>query len=421
MKNNLHINFFSLKAKSLAFGFWLLAFGLNAQVNCVINGGFDIVTNCTDPYPGYIIFAPPWDTLANGGGYGNVMNKCYPRATNSGIPFNLGGNAYQEPRTGNGYAYVAFFKLTSNPAVNWRWYIQQKIAYKLNPGKSYCVTYWASFINYCGYAVDELGAYFDDGSLQSIAPLKEAPANPQVKSPSGVFYADTLNWMKVQGTFTANGTEEYITLGNFRLNAAVSYTNLYGYTSGVGSYFIDDVSVIETDLPAFAGVDMYCIPGDSVFIGRASEIGLNDDCFWYKLPNTISSIDTVAGLWVKPIITTTYVVKQDICGMVKWDTVVVNQSAVGLKDLSFKSDDLRFYPNPASKELNIEFLKVIISNTNYKLSIINSLGQIIREEELVFKEKKATLNIKELKNGIYSFHLKNSKGQIIEKRFVVIN
>jgi len=34
-----------------------------------------------------------------------------------------------------------------------------------------------------------------------------------------------------------------------------------------------------------------------------------------------------AGMYVKPAVTTTYVVRQEICGVVKWDTVVVFQSA----------------------------------------------------------------------------------------------
>ncbi len=34
-------------------------------------------------------------------------------------------------------------------------------------------------------------------------PLRSAIVNPQVKGPTGVFYSDTLNWMRIQGLYTA--------------------------------------------------------------------------------------------------------------------------------------------------------------------------------------------------------------------------
>ncbi len=398
----------------MAFGF------IKSQVNYVKNPSFEYASNCGDPFGGFITLATPWDTLHNGGGYGIEMNKCYPQSSNCGVPYNLSGGGYQVPRTGNAYAYMIFLKFTPNPAVNWRGYIQQKMANKLTAGKSYCVTYWASLVNYVNYGVDELSGYFDDGSIQSIGVAKEAIANPQVKSPSGVFYADTLKWMKVQGSFTANGTEEYITIGNFRTTAATTFTALDGNTTaGIASYFIDDVSVIETNLPAFAGADKYVILGDSVFIGRPSEIGLDDDCFWYKLPNTTTPIDTVAGLWVKPVVTTTYVVKQDICGTVKWDTVVVNKGYVGLNELVIKNDNIILSPNPVNEKLNIQFNINDLDKEFTKAEIINSVGQLVRIIDLNYINKQAVIDIKELSNGVYLLNLKSNKSQSINKRFVV--
>lgn len=190
-KNN--ISKHTLKAKRnilLAFSFCFLAFSPKAQVNYVQNGSFEKIDTCMQfSGPVAAIYnAPPWDTLVNGGG-GNclIMNRCFNPNNYAGVPYNLNGGGYQEPRSGDSYAYFIFLKLTPNPAVNWRNYIQQKMTHKLILGKSYCVTYWANLVNYVNYAVDELGAYFDDGSIQSIAPIKEAPANPQVKSPSGIF------------------------------------------------------------------------------------------------------------------------------------------------------------------------------------------------------------------------------------------
>lgn len=390
---------------------------LFSQVNKVINGGFETLDSCVLAMQTPSIWAAahvnltsPWDTLKSGGGNGNILHKCFNPNNRCGIPYNLAGGGFQNPHSGDGYAYIVYFKLTPNPAVNWRWYIQQKMVSKLTAGKSYCVTYWASLINYVNYGVDELGAYFDDGSIQSIAWSKEALANPQVKSPSGVFYTDTLNWMKVQGTFIATGSEEYITLGNFRSNAATSYTAIDGASSGISSYFIDDVSVIETNLPAYAGPDIYGIPGNTVYLGRPSEIGLDDACFWYKLPNTTTPIDTVAGITVTVGTTNqAYIVKQDICGVIKYDTVVVYASGVGKEEFGLEKLDLRIYPNPAKELLYVEVNGI----KNYEIKILNTLGQTVLQEEV--KNEKTSINLKELKSGFYFIELSTNVGVVIKK------
>lgn len=330
------------------------------------------------------------------------MHRCTNPNNYTGIPFNLLGGGYQEPKTGDAYAYVPYFKLTPNPAINWRLYIQQKMAKKLIAGKSYCVTYWVSLVNYVNYGIDELAAYFDDGSIKSIGVALEAHANPQIKSPTGVFYTDTLNWMKVQDSFIANGTEEYITLGNFRTNAATTYTALDGnWSAGCAAYFIDDVSVIETDLPAYAGNDIYGIPGNTVYLGRPSEIGLDDNCIWYNLENPLIPIATKAGITVTVATTNqTYTVKQNVCGNIKQDTVIVYASAVGIKALTEALEvNILIYPNPSSSNINIDYLN-FNTNQTLKLQLINNLGQTVLNENL--KTKISQINVSNLPNGIYT-------------------
>ncbi len=420
-----------MKAKRnilLAFSFLFLTVTVKGQVNYVVNGGFEQLDSCSIYMQNNTIWnyvpvslCQQWDTLKNGGGGGLVMHDCFNPNPSSGVPYNLYGGGYQNPRTGNAYTYFIFLKLTPNPAVNWRNYIQQKMSHKLIAGKNYCVTYWASLVNYVNYGVDELGAYFDDGSLQSIGPLKEAPANPQIKSPSNVFYMDTLNWMKVQGTFIANGTEEYISLGNFRYTAATTYTALDGnWTSGLCNYFIDDVSVIETDLPAYAGPDIWGIPTNTVYLGRQREIGLDDDCFWYKLPNVTTPIDTAAGITVTvAAITQTYVVKQDICGNVKHDTVIVYASGVGINEAIVTSSQIKTYPNPAQNFLDIKIDSEKLKSEIFKLRVINSIGEVVTEDDIVFKNNLATINTSNFNNGFYIISIETSEHYTINKMIVV--
>src|SRR5690606_19202302 len=137
------------------------------------------------------------------------------------------------------------------------------------------------------------------------------------------------------GTFVAQGNEKYALLGNFLADNAVTTTSIGGpfYPSKWTDVCIDDVSCIELNLPAFAGPDTTFIPGDSLFLGREPDVGIDEACIWYKMPGT-TPIDTVAGFWIKPTEACTYVVRQEICGLVKWDTVRITLNTVGIKSLS---------------------------------------------------------------------------------------
>ncbi len=53
------------------------------------------------------------------------------------------------------------------------------------------------------------------------------------------------------------------------------------------------------------------------------------------------------------------------------------------------------------------------------MQILNNLGQLIREEEIIFKDRNTCVNTKELANGIYLLHLKTANGISISKRFVI--
>ena len=93
----------------------------------------------------------------------------------------------------------------------------------------------------------------------------------------------------------ANGTEKYLVIGNFKTDAATT-TSATGVSSGVWSeYFIDDVSVIDYNLLAYAGPDKNIFLGDSAFIGRPPEIGL--ECTWTTGTTTVGN---GGGIWVKP-------------------------------------------------------------------------------------------------------------------------
>ncbi len=417
--------FFKIAKGFFAFRFSLFAFSVNAQVNYVPNPGFEKLDSCvaqfqnafTWPYIP-IQLASPWDTLKNGGGNvgGFLCNKCFNPNQNCGVPKNAGSaggcgtitGSYQVPHSGNGYLYIEYFK---TPPANsaWRTYAQSPLTNTLITGKIYCVTYFVSLSNRSNAAIDEISAYLDDGTIQSIAPRFEALATPQIKSPTGVFFMDTLNWMKIQGTFTATGNESYITLGNFRTPTATNYT-LLCFSGGVAEYYVDDVSVIDLNLSAYAGPDKYIISGDSTFIGRPPEIGL--ECTWY---NGTVTVGIGGGIWVKPNTTTTYIVQQNICGLIKSDTVTVTVGYIGINEICLNNKKSLLSPNPNNGEFNITFLE---ANIKAEIFIYDISGKLIFSETKTSSGNILKLN-SDLVNGIYLVKVKLSDGSIDVHRLII--
>jgi hypothetical protein len=275
--------------------------------------------------------------------------------------------------------------------------------------------------------MDGFGAYFGDNTLDTIsyAYVPLIYINPQIQNPSNNIIKDTLNWTAITGTFIATGVEKFMLIGNFKSDAAtnkqlIDPTN----TNPIGTdVCIDDVSCIPIDLPAFAGHDTTCIPGTTIYLGRPRDVGIDEACMWYKWPNMSTAIDTAAGIYVSPVATTTYIVRQEICGYVKWDTVVVYKNGVGLDELEMLNNKLKISPNPASDNLELKYspLPEALEGEAMKATIYNNLGQAIKEDELQFKDGKAMLNTSELKNGVYvlKLTLPSSASGTVSRRFVI--
>jgi hypothetical protein len=361
----------------------------NAQVNLVVNPSFEELYGCpTDFYQ--IDSAIGWHTPINGGG-GNpdLYNTCSPQSTNVGVPTNYYNRSFQIPHSGNGYAgidVIASFNID-----NAREYIQNQLIRKLIVGAVYCVKFYVNLIDYANASIRTLGAYLDDGSVYASTFFGIANATPQVYN-SNVQLNDKINWIKIEGSFIAIGNEEYITIGNYFTDAE-SDTSIIGLqTLWWSYYYIDDVSVIDADLNAYAGKDTIIHnKGDSVFIGRPSEVGLDEDCIWFV--NSVP-IDTIAGMWVKLDTTTTYVLQQTICGIVKYDTVTITVSGVGIERFDDKVNYFKIYPNPASEILNIECNCEIA-----EIIIMDVTGQILIDKNP--NKANTTIDLKGLAKGIY--------------------
>ncbi len=272
-----------------------------------------------------------WHSLDSMNNTVNAVKDCSPVYLNTcslfpdnSCPQNYAqGYSYMYPRTGNGMYISVFYcdPVTCNANYN-RDYLRGRLRTNLINGQEYCGKYYVSLYKSMMYGVDRLGAYLDNGALDINYECLPIAATPNFENPAFNYITDTTGWTKIQGSFTANGTETYITIGNFYsnpnthrvlFNAASMWQESY--------YYVDDVSIIPIKITAFAGNDATICLSDSIVLGRPQEIGL--ECLWFK-KDSLTAFSNNSSYTFKPKKTGTYsfVQQMDNCKLT-YDTVTV--------------------------------------------------------------------------------------------------
>lgn len=391
--------------------FVMLAFytiSAKGQINYVQNPSFEVYDTCPNTLH-QIRYALYWSNLIDHSGLTpDFMHACANPNADVGVPVN---SSYQMPLTGLGYARVGLFSYsTSTPNFMQAEAMNNKLSKPLTANKQYCVKAHLSLYDNSFCVVDGFGMYFDNGTYSVFT---SGQITPQIEILDYNYLSDTVGWMEISGTFIADGTEEYITLGNFkRLQTHYLPTaNDPGTGYYEAFYYIDDVSVIESDLPAFAGNDTLVLNiGDSIYIGRQPEIGL--ECIWYDLQG--QEIGTGAGMWVFPTHATSYIVQQNLCGNLSSDTVVVYVGTMGLVE---SSDlwEVKIAPNPTSENIRLW----VNQKEDFTLEIQDIQGKTV--ETTYHHALKGEVMIKNnLTSGIYFIRLTNLKTNEQQTQKVII-
>jgi hypothetical protein len=208
--------------------------------------------------------------------------------------------------------------------------------------------------------------------------------------------------MKIEGVVTANGTEQFITIGQFKHWDSTRHillvdSSLYDTIgNNISLYLVDDVSVIDCDNIPFAGHDTVLMHvGDSAFIGP-HEVAL--PYTWFVLGST-TPIDSGGGIWVHPTTTTTYVLQQKLCGQDKLDTVTVHvwpdTTLATSPRPSPKEREVVLWPNPVGGLLAVEHVEGVT------VTLCNLLGTTIAERRAGSGERSITFDMSQLPTGVY--------------------
>src|SRR5690606_33088470 len=153
---------------------------------------------------------------------------------------------YQQPYNGVGYAGILLHIQEGNPS--WFEYIQTKLNFPLIGGNKYKLTFYVNLGNYSEYAIQNLGAWFTPNAISSSNSASLFSSLPQIQNNTG-FLSDTLEWMKIEGEFIANGGEEYLTIGYYCDTTNIDDTlsvSIFSYPENVWCYYyIDGIELLN--------------------------------------------------------------------------------------------------------------------------------------------------------------------------------
>ena len=124
----------------------------------------------------------------------------------------------------------------------YREYIEAPLTTALSAG-TYEVAFYVSLADQAQWAINRMGALLSVGPVPTVGNYV-LNLTPQV-SYSGGYLQDKLNWTLISGTFTAQGGENHVVIGNFADDPPTPPLAGQGGTQSFAYYYIDDVSVLR--------------------------------------------------------------------------------------------------------------------------------------------------------------------------------
>lgn len=364
---------------------YILLFTISKSQNLVLNPSFETYTTCPTNF-GQINVAIPWQTP--NGFPSDYYNVC-ATGTNVSIPKNLYDRNFQYARNGNAYVgMTTMYPIGSD----FRQYATTNI--NLTTNSYYICRFYVSNVNTYRCAHNNIAL-----SFTSTFPNSTTCSNCPLNLPMHIYkfgnpvIKDTLNWTEIMGIYKANGSEQYITIGNFKddTNTKIDTTN-YGTLAYAAYYMIDDVSVEPICAPFWSYRDTTVVSGDSVLIGPCIT-GLNIN--WYDSNGNF--ITNAPGIYVKPNSPTYYTASEDFCNGITTHTINVMVTPTSVEDYNVFTNSISLFPNPTTNNFTISNIQ---ESSKLKVDIADTQGKLYSTESIIITNNKATIKTN-LPNGVY--------------------
>lgn len=222
---------------------------LKAQQNLVPNPSFELIDNCPE---GHFMGGDPWIVQNWHVPPGSIttpdlFSSCFNGSTpifpheDISVPFNFMG--YAHPNTGENYMgfLLKYGGLTGGENM------QTQLLSPMIGGQTYLCGFYTQKADSSYYAIDKIGMNISIGQSTQNMNQPMTYLTPQIENANGIIY-DSINWINVEGVYTASGGESFITIGNFynniETNADSIISNTNTHWAKRGYYLLDDVYVI---------------------------------------------------------------------------------------------------------------------------------------------------------------------------------
>ena len=271
-----------------------------AQVNLVPNPSFEDTVCCSPSNPNSPVLG--WFELGSSDYYRDNYLGAAPVLNNPA--------GSQLPKDGEGYVGFGVYSI--------REMMLTKLLQPLDAGKKYCISYYVSKPERCDYASNGINVYLfaDSVAEYSYNTLDFIGKTPTFACDSVIY--DTINWVKVEGSFIAQGGEQFLVLGNMWTNAQTTWINTVTTPYFPFAYYWVDMISITAAPDAEAGNNQTITQGDSTQLSATG----GTTYFWQ--PATGLSCATCSTTFAKPTQTTTYYVTvSDTLGCSETDSVII--------------------------------------------------------------------------------------------------
>ena len=372
-----------IKLKYSFFVFLFFCFlNTKAQVNLVPNPSFeDTVGDCRNVMAITSLFQSikNWYTCF----YGSSVD-CYNTCANSisypswcTIP--KSNRAYQNTHWGNAFVGIGTYDLLySGPITDSAYIYSENVAVKLNQPliKDHCYygEFYTSLGDISGQATNQIGMLLSSSIYTTTSGSFTNTIQPQIQWDTTKCFTDTMNWVKISGMFIAQGSEQYLTIGNFRDGIHLKKTivnNSAGSWSRITYFLIDDVALYELPTPQLGSLNYTtCNNSDSLVLGDTARLQTTYQWFANGLP--ISTSNTIS---VKPTQTTNYVLQSTQCGVTS-QTITVTYST-NCEPVVITEPVIPNVFTPNNDNVNDVF-KFELNNSNLKsFNVYNRWGNLI--------------------------------------------
>jgi hypothetical protein len=276
LQNKRSVLLTSYKAGAMALALLCIIAKANGQ-NLVPNPSFEEYTDCPIGQ-GTAYYAHPWfnplsPTTVDTNGAVDYYNACVPFPMYAECSVPQSGAGFQYARTGVAYMSLVFAIIQDSLFNGVYEHLSVKLLSKLSAGKKYCFEMYLSKADYFNCIGDQFGAYFSADTIITPGFYTYIPVTPQIETPPYVFYSDTVNWQKVEGSFIADGGEQFLTIGCFKPPNQLHLFDQAPFPNSCnGSYiWIDDVSVylcdstISVNENPVENINLYPNPSTGIF------------------------------------------------------------------------------------------------------------------------------------------------------------